>query len=878
MLLLLSNHDALSQTTIYGSVRDHKEYLYAASIVLKDSLSKRIISYTYSDINGNYELKINQRGQFNLVFTSLGYEVKTMPVVLKPDQQEMKIEVILAEESMNLDEVVIKAELPMTLKEDTISFKTKFYTKGTEQTVEELLKKIPGVDVRTDGTVTIGNQEVEKLMVDGDDLFDKGYKILSKNMPAYPVEEVEILKRYSNNRLLKGVEESEKVALNLKLNEKTQHIWFGDVETSTGIDDFYQFKSNLMNFGKKNKYFFLTDLNTIGYDATGDIENLIRPFRINEPASIGDNQKISPMLNLLADPLNFKRSRTHFNNAELASLNAIFKPSEKLKIKTLVFFNSDEMDFFRNSSETVAVGSTNFTNSTDYQLQNKKRVAFGKLDLVYNLSKTKMVEAFLKYNRGNFNDRSNLIFNQSETTENLQHQNTLFDQKISYSNKFKERKVFLLTGRFIDEKTPQRYHLNQFFFQELFPSFENIDRVEQQSTNQMQFAGLNTHLLDRRVKGHLLEFQLGSEFRKDKLLTTLSFLKGNAVRETPKGYQNRTSYQVHDLYLKGKYRLKISRFGVVWKLHIHQLFNRLQNNGVSKSQNPFFVNPSMGFDWKINSKNKIISSYSYNTTNAEVTDVYSDFLLTGFRTFSKGTGTFRQLDASSFVSSYQLGNWSDRFFASTFVIYRKNHDFFSTNRRLQQNVIQSNKLLIKDRKFLSVSSSLDYYFRLIASNLKLNLGHSTTEFKNSVNNSDLRWIRSSTYKYGFEMRSGFSGIFNYHIGSEWSVSEMATTATSSFTNTMSFLDVSLVFSKVFDFQLQSERYHFGNLQNNRAYYFMDANARYQLIEDQLTLGLSGRNLLNVRAFTNFSISDIGTSTTEYRLLERIVLLTLEYRF
>ena len=144
MLLLLSNHDALSQTTIYGSVRDHKEYLYAASIVLKDSLLKRIISYTYSDINGNYQLKINQSGQFNLVFTSLGYEVKTMPVVLKPDRQEMKIEVILAEESMNLDEVVIKAELPMTLKEDTISFKTKFYTKGTEQTVEELLKKNSG--------------------------------------------------------------------------------------------------------------------------------------------------------------------------------------------------------------------------------------------------------------------------------------------------------------------------------------------------------------------------------------------------------------------------------------------------------------------------------------------------------------------------------------------------------------------------------------------------------------------------------------------------------------------------------------------------------------------------------------------------------------
>lgn len=876
--LVFLQNVCFSQTTIYGSVKDSSGSLYSANVILKDSLSKSIIAYTYSENNGNFELKINEFGKFNLVFTSLGYEAKTIPLVLNSEQKELKIDVVLKDKPMDLDEVIIKADLPMSVKEDTISFKTKFYVKGNEQTVEELLKTIPGVNINSDGTIKIGNQEIEKLMVDGDDLFEKGYKILSKNMPAYPIEEVEVLKNYSNNRLLKGVEDSDKVALNLKLNEKSKRIWFGNIEASFGNDNFYQLKGNLMNFGKKNKYYFLTNLNNIGYDATGNIENLVRPFRINEPANIGDNQSVNSLINLSPNNLNFKKDRTNFNNAELVSINAIFNPTEKLKIKTLGFFNWDKIDFFRNSINIVDVTGTNFTNTEDYQLRNKNRVAFGKLNIIYNVSKTKMFEATTKYNNGNFKDNSNLVFNGNSTIENLQYQNTLFDQKISYTNKFKEKKVFLLTGRFIDEKTPQNYTINQFFYHDLFPTFSNANNVSQQSINQMQFAGINAHLLDRKENGNLLELQIGNEFRKDKLSTIFSLLEDNSLIEKPNNFQNQTNYQVNDLYFKSKYHLKIADFGVIGKLDFHQLFNRLENSGNSSSQNPFFINPSLGFDWKINDSNKITSSYSYNTTNARVLDVFSGFVLTGFRSFSKGTGNFNQLDASSFVFNYQLGNWSDRFFANTFILYSKNHDFFSTNTTLNQNFTLAEKILIKDREFISVNSKLDYYFKFISSNLKLDLGYTKSEFRNIVNNSDLRQVTSNNYSYGLELRSGFSGIFNYHIGTKWNTTEIETTINNSFTDNVSFLDLSFVLNKKLDFQLQSERYYFGNLESDNTYYFLDFDARYKLIDNKLTLGLTGKNLFNTERFRNFSVSDIGTSTTEYRLLPRFVLLKLEYRF
>ncbi len=864
---------------IKGLILDTKNKpLMYTNVVLKDSISKSIVAYSYSNQKGIYNLKPNKSGKFNLIFTSLGYETKTIPLVLNSKQKQLKIDAILKEKIMDLDEVIIQSELPISIKKDTIKFKTKYYVKGTEQTIEDLLKIIPGINISSDGTIKIGNQEIEKLMVDGDDFFEKGYKTLSKNMPSYPIEEVEVLKNYSNNRLLKGVEETNKVALNLKLDEKSKRIWFGNIETNIGNDSFYQLKGNLMNFGKKNKYYFFTNLNNIGYDAIGDIENLVRPFRINELASTGDNQKVNSILNLSADNLNFRESKTNFNNAELVSLNAIFNPTEKLKIKTLVFFNWDETDFFRNNIDIIDINGTNFTNTQKLQLRNKNRVVFGKLDFTYNISKTKMLKASTKYNDGDFNDNSNLFFNGNSTIENLQHQNTLFDQKISYTNKFKDKKVFLITGRYIHEKSPQNYSLNQFFYQDLFPANSNANNVSQQSTNLMQFAGINAHLLNRKTNGHLLELQLGNEYRKDKLITEFSLLEDNSVLNNPNGYQNQTSYQVNDLYLKSKYRLKINDFGIVGKLNVHQLFNRLENNNISNTQNPFFINPSLGFNWKINDKNKITSSYSYNTTNARVLDVFSDFVLTGFHSFSKGTGGINQLDASSLVFNYQLGNWSDRFFANTFILYSKNHDFFSTNTSIEQNFTQAVKILIKDRDFISINSKLNYFFKFISSNLKLDLGYTKSEFKNIVNNSNLRQVTSNNYNYGLEFRSGFRGVFNYHIGTKWATTEIETTISNSFTDNVSFLDLFFVLNKKFDVKIQSECYYFGNLQNDNIYYFLDLDARYKLIENKLTLGLTGKNLFNAKRFRNFSVSDIGTSTTEYRLLPKFVLLKLEYRF
>src|SRR5699024_8608013 len=180
--------------------------------------------------------------------------------------------------------------------------------------------------------------------------------------------------------------------------------------------------------------------------------------------NIGDGETADQLLSLSVFVPNFKKSRTNFNNAELTSLNGIFNLNENLKLKALAFFNSDENDFYRNAVNQVKTNNADFTNRINYQLRKKKKLAFGKIDATYKISESEILKSTTKYNYANHKDGSNLVFNGTSTREGLKYRNNLLDQNVRYTNKFKNKKVVLVTGRFIYEEMPQTYHLNQFLY------------------------------------------------------------------------------------------------------------------------------------------------------------------------------------------------------------------------------------------------------------------------------------------------------------------------------------------------------------------------------------------------------------------------------
>lgn len=883
ILLIFSFYSIYSYSQIKGVIFDeNNQAVPYINVLLKANISETIISYTSTSEKGQYYIDIRKIGKYRLLVSGIGYQTKTIPVEIKSLDNPLVFNITISSKAEVLDEIIVESKRPITVKKDTIIFNAEAFTIGNEEVVEDLLKNIPGLDVDSEGTIRVGNREVEKVMVDGDDFFEKGYKILTKNMPSNVIANIEVLERYANNKLLKDIEDSDKVALNLTMKEESKRQWFGNLMLSHSIlsedENRYDVITNLMNFGKKNKYYFLTNFNNVGSDATGNVQHLIHPTDMDETGNIGFDETAYQFINVSnAYPINFKKQRTNFNDAELTSLNAIFNPNKKLKIKTLAFFNWDEIDFFRNSTETFTANQTGFTNTEDYVSNTKSKTYFAKLDVSFDISKTEAIRSVTKHSNINSHHRGNLVFNGLSNIETLDNKQLLFDQKFNYTNRFNRHDVLLFTGRLIVDEEPQKYQVNQFFFKDLFAN-NLTNNVAQFSENIMTYIGAEAHFLSRKKNNDLLELKAGFTSRNDGLVSHLDLRQNEVIVEQPPEYQNDFAYLTKDFYIISKYIMKFKTVSLIGEINIHHLLNKFQIKSETESENPFFINPSIGFKWEINEKNKLSTNYSVNRTNASILYVYPNYILTGYRSLSKGTGTFNQLDASTLIFNYQLGDWSDKFFANVLVVYNKNHDFFSTDAIITQNYSQTDIIKIEDRDLLNISTNADYYFKWLKSNFKIKLGMSQSNFKNRVNGSDLREITSTNYNYGFESRSALKGIFNYHIGTKWITTTIETTMNNSFTNNVSFLDLSFVVNKKIDFKLQTERYYFGNLQNDKVYYFLDFDSRFHLIQNKLTLGLTGRNLFNTEKFRDFSISDIGTSTTEYRLLPRFILLNLKYRF
>lgn len=876
--MLCFSNSVFSQTVIKGKVEfENNKNETSCLVSLKED--EETVAYTFTESNNTFILETNKIGTFKLCFSAMNFETKLIVVEVSANSKLIEKNIFLNYKPVILEEVIIESDKQIKIKNDTIIFNAKSFLEGNEQVVEDLLKKIPGITVSTDGTVKVGNQEVEKIMIEGDDMFEKGYKILTKNMPVNPIDKVELYQNYSNNKHLKGIENSDKVALNLTLKEGYKRQWFGNAILGYGAisENRYDLRTNFMNFGKKSKYYFIANLNNLGDDVVGDINHLIRPYRIDEPASIGDNQSAKTLLSLTSNLPNLKQKRINFNNAELLTLNSIFSLTKKVKLKTLGFVNTDENDTFRNSFQSFSFNTTTFSNIENFLGRKRQITGFGKVDLTYDISKYKTFEYTTKFNKTNETNKSDLLFNNILLKEKLSSNNQLFDQKFIYTNKFDDYKVIIISGRYINEKTPQNYSVNRFIFNDLFS--ENADNTRQYSQNHMQFSGIEAHLLDKKNNGDLLEIKTGNQLRMDKLKTNFELLDSENVLSNPDNYQNDLKYFTNDLYISGKYRFKFGEYKLLAQSDFHQLYNKLENFGIIDNQNPLLIIPKLGLDWQINEQNKINTSFSYNTTNPGILDVYSGFVQTGFRSFSKGLEEFNILNSSNAILNYTCGNWGDKFFANMFIVYSKNHDFYSNNSIISQNYSLAEKIIIKDRNFITISSNIDYYFKLIKSNLKINLSASKTNFKNIVNGSDLREVKNINAEYGFEFRSGFKSFFNYHIGSKWNFNKLETTIQNSFTNNMSFLDLSFVINSKFNFQLQSERYFFGNFdKKNNRYYFLDAEVRYIVKENKLTFFLTANNLFNTETFKNYNITDIDISKTEYKIQSRFILLKVEFRF
>ncbi len=266
--------------TIRGTVMDSvaTQPMDAANIVLMRAKDSTYVTGVMSNESGVFELGKVQAGQYRLMISFLGYKPLFVPLSLFGAARTVNVgRLNMQKQDVELAEVVVTAKFnPIIVKKDTIEFNTSAYKLQESSVVEDLLKKLPGVEVSQDGTVTAGGQQITKVYVDGKQFFGDDPKIAMKNLPANVVDKVQVVDRRSDQAQFTGIEDdnTEKV-INLTLRPGNRDGMFGQARIGYGTDDRYEGNGMLSYFNGDTQVAGLlsaNNTNNIGFtDFMGDV-------------------------------------------------------------------------------------------------------------------------------------------------------------------------------------------------------------------------------------------------------------------------------------------------------------------------------------------------------------------------------------------------------------------------------------------------------------------------------------------------------------------------------------------------------------------------------------------------------------------------------
>lgn len=873
-LFFLISLPIFGQTAITGKITAASGVtLPGASVIVKNSEGKFIV-YGITQNNGAYSLSVKEAGEYILEANFLGFEKQSQKISVVSGK-DITQNFTLRESQEVLKEVVIEVEAPVKLKGDTLVYDAKKLAKGHEVVVEDLLKNIPGVTIQKDGKIFYGENEIEKVMVDGDDLFNKGYSLLTRNMPTQPLDKVEVLQNYSNNKLLKGIENSEGVALNLTIDEKFKNIWFGDVSLAYGNDNRYNVGGNLMNFSKAYKNFLTCNLNNAGYDKVGAINDMI--YNSNDLESVGRGTNATSIMNMSFSVPSLDVSRSYFNNAEMASLSTVIPLTAKIKMTLKGFLGFDELSAWNNSYSVVDVPGTYFENTQSNSSKNYLKKGYVNAYFNYDISSTQMLQSSTTLNKGNNDFRNALDFNGIATREELDTQNSYFDQKFTYTHQWNKRNAVLLKARYLSDKLPQQYGNNDYLMGDLFP-YDDINAIGNDIKSKKQYAGLQADFKLKQKNNDLIAFTVGYDDNRDDLATRFSLFADSGTI-LPEDYQSRSAFNVGDLYANSGYTWGKGKFSVNATVSVHQLFNSFENkNGTTKKQNPFYVNPNLYASYKFNPQNVLSANYSYRVTNTNLIQVNDAYLLFSSRSFAKGLGYFEQLESSFAGLNYSTKHYLNRYSFSWGVDYSKQNDAVRYRNELDQNSSLSEAFIMKGGDNLSAKFNSHFVVKKLKGSVQFNVNARKSVYYNVINDSGLRKNTSYTQNYTFGWRSDFKADFDFNLGTAWNFNQTKSETTFKNNTSVSFLDLLYKTGDNFTMKLATEHYNFGGLDEHNNYFFSDFESSYSFKDKKYIIGLDARNLFNTKTFETYSVSDYGYATNSFRLLPRYVLLSFKFRF
>jgi len=576
-------------------------------------------------------------------------------------------------------------------------------------------------------------------------------------------------------------------------------------------------------------------------------------------------EKIIPEIgfsNLLDD------SRSNINNQLFINYNSIFKINKRLNIRANFYQLNDKI-----LSEKLVENNYIIDNQSDFTTSDKtnnikKPILYrGDVDMKYNTSNSSLLEYNLRIKYEKINTRSDLIRNGNNLFDSSLKSNDInIINDLLWTKKLSEINALQLSVFYSYNNLPQN-------FKTQFISNVGNDTLYMQKSNfKKKYLNTQATLLGKKRKNKYA-FLLGFNSNIIPFQSELSRITNNvSIIST-----NDIQYNQSSLFHSGLYSFNIKKWNLAPSYTISLLRQRIKQDLEIKNLN-FILRPSLKIRYRLNPKSFISGLINYNKNPNEERYFFKNEVLIDNRTSIKNIQNLSLRKNIVYSVSYYLNNLYKQFQLSAKISFRNNEGNYFSNAEINPNAIQVQYFYLPQmNKDLSASFQVSKYINLLESNLKINTSISQSEFNNIVNNSELRNNTSFFNTNQLTWNTAFDFPMNLESNFSWIYSKSESVNQNPFTITSIHSSFKIKFkpSKKMFFSLTSNFYS-PDLRNSDKFLFLDALLRYRPKNKKWGAHLIMRNIGNEQNFEQTRTTDISTTTLRSNLLERHILLNIEW--
>lgn len=885
LVLFFLNQTLVFSQIIEGSVSQLKNKelspIEFANVLIKGADQNSIISYGITNEEGFFSIDLNKidkeliLGPIFIEANSYGYQGKTFSLIFESNTTKYLRDFVLSRDVEELKTVIIKSKpRAVNIKKDTTIYSAEKFKDGSESTVEDLLKKLPGIAVDSDGAIKFKGTPISKVLIEGDDLFDSNYTIGTKNISIDLIDKIQAIEKWSENPLLKGIESTDKVALNLKLKKGLTNV-SGDFFLGLGIKDRYEIDLSGLLIEKRVKNFTAINYYTTGINKSPyKFSTFGKSPRQIENLEFQSRGIISEFF--VTNGVNSQRASS--NNNFFASTNQTIKLSNNFSLRLNLNYNRDRLELTSQRFTNFLLSDSEDLNISEVEEISKlPEIVDFDINAIWNSSKKTSIEFNSEFVSSSANTIRSILSNETNNfSSNLESKNILFKQNIIHTSKLNNQSAIQMKAHYSVNSLPQEFSIS--------PSLDFSNGIVlddglifQKVDNRKELLFINgLYLVSNKNDS---KFQLVSEIKleNDKLESKL--FRNNSLEEDD--FQNNIALNSRTILLGASYDWKLGKFRVNPKLDLRSHGIEFVDIQIGESilKDKLVVNPYLNIFYNLSKSSRFSLGQSYNETPREIYNLYDGLVLTSFRDLRNNDINLRFKKSYQNRLSYRYSDLYNQFDMEFGLTYLREKNNIFSNTLVRQNLTQTNIFILPEfNDNFNIDYKIEKYLPFLSLTTSLSAYYSINRYKSIFNNSSIRdntlnnSILNFYFKTAFDFPVNFQNTLRYNR-SKIITDEIDATQNSGLVNNFQILfnhDKRWFASFSFDYLNFS-------LENPSPNTFLDFNLRYITKKGKAQFSLIFSNLNNNRSFQQRSISDLAVFENSQSLNQRYLLLKMKFK-